>query len=116
MVINRQTLALLAAGSILTLWGAQPTMASAAGVGNCAPDQSSVVKDEVGPSYSLSGYYASAYFKAGVPCYGPFTQNTVVRVSGIDCFYVEVSDARIKVTQVGPGPTCKGISHLEGVR
>src|SRR6266540_441417 len=109
MLFNQRTLAVLAAG-ILALMAAHPTLAD--GLGNCAGG--GAVKDESAP-YSLKGYYSAAYFKAGVPCYGPFTENTVVAVDGIDCFWVEVSDSSIKVTQVGPGPTCKGISHLEGV-
>ena len=109
MLFNQRTLAVLAAG-ILALMAAHPTLADS--LGNCAGG--GAVKDESAP-YSLKGYYSAAYFKAGVPCYGPFTENTVVAVQGIDCFWVEVSDSSIKVTQVGPGPTCKGISHLEGV-
>jgi hypothetical protein len=114
MMISKRTTALLV-GTLLTILFVQPTLAAPGTTGNCAGTDAGAVKDESGP-FSLNGYYSAAYFKAGTQCYGPFSENTVVSIDGIDCFWVEVSDSTIKVTKVGPGQMCKDVSHLEGVR
>jgi hypothetical protein len=111
MLKNMRTLALIG-GTIFSLLASHATLAAASGLGNCAP--SDVAKTDSAP-YTLSGSWSAAYFKAGVPCYGPFTSDTVVNVDGVDCFWVQFSATNITVTKVGPGPTCKDISHIEGV-
>ena len=78
------------------------------GLGNCAPG--TATKDESGPEWKLCGNITSVYLKGGPDCFGPFTGDVET-----SCYKIDFDAGCVTVTQVGPGPACKGISHIEAV-
>ncbi|HET9251613.1 MAG TPA: hypothetical protein VFP58_05800 [Candidatus Eisenbacteria bacterium] len=77
--------------------------------GHCAPDQSAVFgKDEDGPEYKLCGNITAVWIKGGTDCFGPYTGDVTT-----SCYSIDFDNGCVTVTKVGPGPVCKGVSHIE---
>lgn len=52
------------------------------------------------------------FVKGGNQCFGPAENGTIFNI--IPCYFVSgVGTQTVTVTQIGPGPICKGISHIE---
>jgi hypothetical protein len=101
----------LLVGIALAIFAAGEAADASHNTGHCG----GVLKDEHSP-FSITapnGYVIEEVFiKGGVNCFGPAGNGIIFNT--IPCYLVSgVGTQTVTVTQIGPGPICKGISHIE---